>query len=142
MPGKGFGPESRDSVISKLETDRKTTSFYVTSFEEVAQNKAAKIIFIKREEKMNKSELISKIAQDTNLNKKQVEDVLKSLAETIKSEVIGSGEFTLQDVGKFKVNDKPEMERRNPRTGEMFTSPAKKVVKITPAKVLRDAVNT
>ena len=34
-----------------------------------------------------------------------------------------------------------EMERRNPRTGEMFTSPAKKVVKITPAKVLRDAVN-
>jgi len=90
---------------------------------------------------MNKSELITKIAQDTNLNKKQVEDVLKSLAETIKSEVIGSGEFTLQDVGKFKVNDKPEMERRNPRTGEMFKSPAKKVVKITPAKVLRDAVN-
>ena len=42
---------------------------------------------------MNKSELISKVAQDTNLNKKQVEDVLKSLAETIKSEVIGSGEF-------------------------------------------------
>lgn len=90
---------------------------------------------------MNKSELIAKIAQNTNLNKKQVEDVLKSLAETIKNEVINSGEFTLQDVGKFKVNDKPEMERRNPRTGEMFKSPAKKVVKITPAKVLRDAVN-
>jgi DNA-binding protein HU-beta len=90
---------------------------------------------------MNKSELIAKITKDTNLNKKQVEDVLKSLAETIKNEVIASGEFTLQDVGKFKVNDKPEMERRNPRTGEMFTSPAKKVVKITPAKVLRDAVN-
>lgn len=90
---------------------------------------------------MNKSELITKIAHDTSLNKKQVEDVLKSLAETIKSEVIGSGEFTLQDVGKFKVNDKPEMKRRNPRTGEMFKSPAKKVVKITPAKVLRDAVN-
>lgn len=56
-------------------------------------------------------------------------------------EVINSGEFTLQDLGKFKVNDKPERERRNPRTGEMFKSPAKKVVKITPAKVLRDAVN-
>lgn len=90
---------------------------------------------------MNKSELIAKIAQDTSLNKKQVEDVLKSLAETIKSEVTSSGEFTLQDVGKFKVNDKQEMERRNPRTGEMFKSPAKKVVKITPAKLLRDAVN-
>lgn len=90
---------------------------------------------------MNKNELVTKIAQDTTLTKKQVEDVLKSLAETIKNEVINSGEFTLQDVGKFKVNDKPEMERRNPRTGEMFTSPAKKVVKITPAKVLRDSVN-
>jgi len=90
---------------------------------------------------MNKNELITQIAQDTNLNKKQVEDVLKSLAETIKNEVVGSGEFTLLEVGKFKVNDKPEMERRNPRTGEMFMSPAKKVVKITPAKVLRDAVN-
>ncbi|MCD2452020.1 MAG: hypothetical protein CTY34_00665 [Methylobacter sp.] len=51
---------------------------------------------------MNKSELIAKIAQDTSLNRKQVEDVLKSLAETIKSEVISSGEFTLQDVGKLK----------------------------------------
>jgi len=47
----------------------------------------------------------------------------------------------LQDVGKFKVNEKSEMQRRNPRTGEMFTSPAKKIVKITSAKVLRDAVN-
>lgn len=47
----------------------------------------------------------------------------------------------LQDVGKFKVNEKSEMQRRNPRTGEMFTSLAKKIVKITPAKVLRDAVN-
>lgn len=90
---------------------------------------------------MNKRELISKIAQDTNLNKKQVDEVLKSLAETIKAEVVNSGEFTLQDVGKFKVNEKSEMQRRNPRTGEMFTSPAKNVVKITPAKVLRDAVN-
>ncbi|WP_033411647.1 HU family DNA-binding protein [Methylosarcina fibrata] len=78
---------------------------------------------------MNKSELIAKVAQDTSLNKKQVEDVLKSLAETIKSEVIGSGEFTLQDVGKFKVNDKPEMERRNPRTGEMFKSRPKRWLK-------------
>ena len=90
---------------------------------------------------MNKSELIAKIAQDTSLNKKQVEDVLKSLALVIKNEVITNGEFTLQDIGKFKVNDKPAAERRNPRTGEMFTSAAKKVVKIAPAKVLRDAVN-
>jgi|GEM_PF-530310 nucleoid DNA-binding protein len=123
MHGKGFGRESQDSVIYKVSNNQ----FF--NCEE-------------KEEKMNKSELVTKIAQDTSLNKKQVEDVLKSLAETIKSEVIGGGEFTLQDVGKFKVNDKPEMQRRNPRTGEMFTSPAKKVVKITPAKVLRDAVNT
>lgn len=122
MHGKVFGRENRDSVIYKVSNNQ----FF--NCEE-------------KEEKMNKSELVTKIAQDTNLNKKQVEDVLKSLAETIKSEVIASGEFMLQDVGKFKVNDKPEMERRNPRTGEMFTSPAKKVVKITPAKVLRDAVS-
>ena len=90
---------------------------------------------------MNKSELIAKIAQDTSLSKKQVEDVLKSLSTNIKDEVSANGEFTLQDVGKFKVNDKPATERRNPRTGEKFTTVAKKVVKITPAKILRDAVN-
>jgi DNA-binding protein HU-beta len=90
---------------------------------------------------MNKSELIAKIAEENDLNKKQVEGVLKSLATIIKDEVTTNGEFTLQDVGKFKVSERPASERRNPRTGEMFTSPAKKIVKITPAKILRDGVN-
>ena len=74
---------------------------------------------------MNKNELITEIAQKTNLTKKQVEDVLKSLATVIKDEVVNNGEFTLLDVGKFKVSERPAAARRNPRTGEMFTSEAK-----------------
>jgi DNA-binding protein HU-beta len=90
---------------------------------------------------MNKSELITKIAQDTNLNKKQVEDVLKSLASTIKDEVVANGEFILPDISRFKVSERPATERRNPRTGEMFMTETKNIVKVAPAKVLRDAVN-
>jgi len=67
---------------------------------------------------------------------------LKSLATVIKDEVVANGEFTLQDIAKFKTSVvRAAAERRNPCTGEMFHSPEKKVVKVTPAKVLRDAVN-
>lgn len=66
---------------------------------------------------------------------------MKSLATVIKDEVVANGEFTLQDIAKFKTSVRAAAERRNPCTGEMFHSPEKKVVKATPAKVLRDAVN-
>jgi len=45
----------------------------------------------------------------------------------------------LQDIAKFKTSVRVAAERRNPRTGEMLHSPEKKVVKVTLAKILRDA---
>ncbi|MGZ8906660.1 MAG: HU family DNA-binding protein [Methylobacter sp.] len=90
---------------------------------------------------MTKQELLTKLAEETHLTKKQVEEVLKSLASTIKAEVVATGEFTLQDIAKFKTSVRAAAERRNPRTGEMFQSPEKNVIKVIAAKVLRDAVN-
>jgi len=89
---------------------------------------------------MTKQELLAKIAKECGLNKTKVESVLKSLASTAKNEVVTKGEFTLQDICKIKTSIRKAGERRNPRTGEMFHSPEKMVVKVTPAKVLRDAV--
>jgi nucleoid DNA-binding protein len=94
--------------------------------------RVSKAAYVHNRQAIRKPVVIDALRRGRQTSMFNFKDVLKSLAETIKSEVIGSGEFTLQDVGKFKVNDKPEMERRNPRTGEMFKSPAKKVVKITP----------
>jgi DNA-binding protein HU-beta len=89
---------------------------------------------------MNKQELLAKIAEESGLNKTKVESVLKSLAATAKDEVVTKGEFTLQDICKIKTSIRKAGERRNPGTGQVFHSPEKKVVKITPAKFLRDAV--
>ena len=89
---------------------------------------------------MKKQELLAKIAEESGLNKTKVESVLKSLAATAKVEVVTKGEFTLQDICKIKTSIRKAGERRNPGTGQVFHSPEKKVVKITPAKFLRDAV--
>jgi DNA-binding protein HU-beta len=89
---------------------------------------------------MTKQELLAKIAEECGLNKTKVESVLKSLASTAKAEVVANGEFKLQDICKIKTSTRKAGERRNPRTGEMFHSPEKMVVKVIPAKVLRDAV--
>jgi nucleoid DNA-binding protein len=97
---------------------------------------------------MSKSDVISGIAESTDLTKKQVNQVFDSMAGQIKKSLgrNGPGAYTVPGLMKIVVVRKPATKARkgiNPFTGEetMFKAkPARNVVKIRPLKSLKDMV--
>lgn len=97
----------------------------------------------------SKSEIYGSIADDTGLTRKEVGAVLDSLTKQMKRNLGGrggSGLFNLPGLMKIKVVRKPATKARqgvNPFTGEqmMFKAkPARKTVKVSPLKGLKDMV--
>ena len=97
---------------------------------------------------MTKAQLLSAIAEDTGLTRKQVTEVVDSLGAQIQRHIKkrGPGTFTLPGLLKIKTLRKPARRARkgkNPFTGEETTfaaKPAHTVVKIQPLKGLKDMV--
>lgn len=90
--------------------------------------------------KMTKSQLLTALAEGTELSKKDVEALLEKMVELAYSEVKNSGEFVIPGIGKLvKVHRKARM-GRNPATGEEIQIPAKTVVKFRVAKAAKEAV--
>ncbi|EKS42472.1 HU family DNA-binding protein [Afipia clevelandensis] len=95
---------------------------------------------------MTKSQLIEKIATETEISKKEVKGVLETLASVGYKELKKSGVFLLPGFAKFVVIKKPATKARkgtNPFTGEPMTfkaKPARKIVRARPVKAAKDAV--
>ncbi|MCY4469274.1 MAG: HU family DNA-binding protein [Thiotrichales bacterium] len=106
----------------------------------------AKVTAVKQP--MTKAQLLSAIAEDTGLTRKQVTEVMDSLSGQIQRHIKkrGPGTFTLPGLLKVKTVRKPARRARkgvNPFTGEETTfaaKPAHTVVKIQPLKGLKDMV--
>ena len=90
---------------------------------------------------MNKTELISSIAEKAELTKKDAEAALKAFTETVE-EVLASGD-TIQIVGfgTFETRERAAREGRNPRTKEPLTIPASTVPVFKAGKELKEKVN-
>ena len=89
---------------------------------------------------MNKAELISAIAAQSNLtkvdSKKALDAFINVAGETLKS----GDRLTLVGFGSFSVNERNARNGRNPRTGSKIEIAAKKVVKFKPGAELEDMV--
>ncbi len=99
--------------------------------------------------KQTKNEIITAIAEDTGLSKKEVSAVFDSLNNLITRHIKrrGSGEFIIPDTGvKIRRAKRPARKARmgrNPATGEPMKIPAKPIttiVKLTALKSLKDTV--
>lgn len=89
---------------------------------------------------MTKSQLLTALAESTELSKKDIEGLLEKMVELAYREVKSAGEFVVPGIGKLvKVNRKARM-GRNPATGEQIQIPAKTVVKFRVAKAAKEAV--
>ena len=97
---------------------------------------------------MTKSAIIGEIAQNTELNKKQVSSVLDDLSILIERHIKkrSPGKFIFPGLMKIEVKRKPATKARkgfNPFTKEetMFKAkPARRVVKIQPLKKVKEMV--
>ncbi|MCU7848336.1 MAG: HU family DNA-binding protein [Candidatus Thiodiazotropha sp. (ex Lucinoma kastoroae)] len=99
--------------------------------------------------KQTKTQIISDIAEDTGLTRKEVASVFASMNTLISRHLQrrGSGEITIPDSGiKVRRIIKPRTKARmgrNPATGEAIkiaAKPAKTVVKVTALKALKDKI--
>jgi len=89
---------------------------------------------------MTKTELVNTLATKTGFEKKQTKLFLESLTELVTKEIKKGGEVPLTGLGKFKVSKRKARWGHNPQTGEKIKIAAKKVVKFTVAKALKDLI--
>ena len=89
---------------------------------------------------MNKQELITKIAEKSNLSKKDAAAGLDALTSTITEALKAEGKLAIPSLGTFELREHAARTGKNPRTGEKVEISAKKVPAFKAAKALKDAV--
>lgn len=90
---------------------------------------------------MNRTELISAMAENANMTKVDTEKALKAFIDTVTEELKNGGKVQLVGFGTFEVAERAERQGRNPKTGEAITIPASKSPKFKAGKALKDIVN-
>jgi DNA-binding protein HU-beta len=96
---------------------------------------------------MSKSELISKIADQQSLSRKDVKGVIEAMAEVGYKEIRKNGAFVVPGFVRFVVIEKPATPERqgiNPFTKEptVFKArPARKIVRARPVKAAKAAAS-
>ena len=89
---------------------------------------------------MTKSQLVLKLAEASELSKKQADAVLQALVDTTVTSVRKGDPVKIPGLGTFrKVQTKARM-GRNPQTGEAIKIPARKKVRFSVAKTFKESV--
>lgn len=90
---------------------------------------------------MNKSELITSMAEKSGLSKKDVEKALSAFTESIQDALVNGEKVQLIGFGSFEVRERAERKGRNPKTREEMIIPASKAPVFKAGKALKDSVN-
>ena len=101
-------------------------------------------------EPMSKTQIVTTIAENTELSKKQVSAVFEELSALVEGHLKkrgGAGQFTLPGMFKIVTKHKPATKARkgvNPFTGEptmIKAKPASVQVRVRPLKKMKDMAN-
>jgi DNA-binding protein HU-beta len=89
---------------------------------------------------MNKAELISKVAELSDLSKKDVTKAVDALFDAITDALKSGDKVQLVGFGNFEVRQRSARKGRNPQTGEEISISASKIPAFKPGKALKDGV--
>lgn len=138
----------KKTAAKKKVAVKKTTAKKKVAAKKAAPKKAPAKKLSAVQERYSKTQILTEIADATELSKKQVQSVLDELTDIIERHVKkrAVGEFVLPGILKIATVKKPAKKARkgiNPFTGEetMFKAkPASIAVKIRPLKKLKEMV--
>ena len=91
--------------------------------------------------KMNKKQLIAKLAGSLNQSKADAERTFDTITNTILDALKGDDPVKIAGFGTYKVAKRKARIGRNPRTGEQIQIAASQKVKFLPAKALKEVFN-
>lgn len=90
---------------------------------------------------MNKTELITAVAEKAEISKRDSEKAVKAFVDVITEELKKGEKVQVVGFGTFEVSERAAREGRNPQTGETMKINACKAPKFKAGKALKDAVN-
>ena len=83
---------------------------------------------------MTKTQLVGKLVEETGVSRKQAEEVLLALVDTVRKAVKKGDTVKIPDLGGWRLRSMKARMGRNPQTGEAIKIPARKKVGFTVAK--------
>ncbi|MBW7457604.1 HU family DNA-binding protein [Paenibacillus sepulcri] len=90
---------------------------------------------------MNKTELIAKVAELTELSKKDASKAVDAVFDAISDSLQGGDKVQLVGFGNFEVKSREARKGRNPQTGQEIDIPASKIPSFKAGKSLKDLVS-
>ena len=89
---------------------------------------------------MNKTELISAIAEKAELSKKDAEKALNAFVASVEEALAKDDKVQLVGFGTFEVAEREAREGRNPQTKQEIVIPASKAPAFKAGKAFKDAI--
>jgi integration host factor subunit alpha len=93
--------------------------------------------FMLQEHPMTKKDLIENVRSNSNLQRKEAEEIVESFLDIIKETLASGEEVKISGFGKFIVHQKHDRLGRNPQTGESLTITARKILTFKPSILLK-----
>jgi len=90
---------------------------------------------------VNKSELIEKLSQRSQINVIQSEEVVNLIYRKMRDTLISGGRIEIRGFGSFVVKEYGAYEGRNPKTGEKIPVPPKKLPFFKVGKELKERID-
>ena len=90
---------------------------------------------------MNKTELVTAIAEKSGLTKAESEKALKAFIESVTEALKDDDKVQLVGFGTFEVSERAARTGHNPSTGKEIQIPASKLPRFKAGKGLKDLLN-
>jgi len=91
--------------------------------------------------KMNKTELVAKVAEKAGLSKKAAAEAVDAFTAAVTEAVASGDKVSLIGFGTFDVSERAARTGRNPQTGAEIKIAASKSMKFKAGKAVKDAIN-
>lgn len=90
---------------------------------------------------MTKADLVERVANEADMTKKDAEQLVEIIFDTIISTLNKGEKIELRGFGSFRLRSRNSRKGRNPKTGESVDIPAKRVAYFKPGKELKEVIN-